>query len=411
MILNFSELNPKRLTQEDGVAGWYPYYAGFSLRFACDLLREANLQQGALVADPWVGSGTTTLAAALGGFRAFGSDLNPFAVTIASARLISRHRARALCQVAAEIAESRDCPDLQAGDALRDWLSPSAARRTRALVGGILERFGVDTACRSLPPEPAFLLLCLVRGVRDVAALKIRTNPTWIKPGVNPQRSGRDIVVRFKHWVQHLADQAATSLPSDNCQLVVADARRLPLADGSAEAVLTSPPYCTRIDYAVTTRFELAVIGQTTDEFDHLRPRLMGTTTIRTPHQLSEATHWPQRLRMMLGSVRSHPSHRSEGYYFRNLLQYFSDADASLQELYRVLSKRGVAYLVLQSSYYKEIEIDLPSLFADLAAVHRFRAQILLRTPVRRVLTTINSRSRQYLEGRNYSEAIISLQK
>jgi hypothetical protein len=411
MTLRFSELNPKRLTQEDGNEGWYPYYAGFSLRFASDVLREARLPHGALVADPWVGSGTTTVAAAMGGLRAFGADLNPFAIVVASARLVSADAARGLCSLANEVGAQSALPELSEDDALRDWLPEAAARRARSVVRAILSRFGVGRRWRTIPPEAAFLLLCLVRGVRDVAKLRRGTNPTWVAPGVLPDANGRAVVLRFKHWVLHLASQPDRSISTTDHELVVADARSLPLGDSTVDAVLASPPYCTRIDYAVTTRFELAVIGQMSTEYDLLRRQLMGTTTIRTPHMVAAAAHWPKTLRTTLHAVRTHSSHRSEGYYFRNMLQYFTDADTSIRELSRILVRGGAAYLVLQSSYYKEIAIDLPLLLAELAKVHGFNADIVLRTPVRRILTTMNSKSRQYLDGRNYSEAMVRLIK
>ncbi len=411
MTLRFSELNPKRLTQEDGNDGWYPYYAGFSLRFASNLLREANLPRGAFVADPWVGSGTTTLAAAMCGLRAFGADLNPFAIVVATARLVSGIAAQRACSLADDLVAERDLPVLSDDDALRDWLPVAAARRTRALARGILSAFDIGPAWSSVPAEAAFLLLCLIRGARDVARPRRGTNPTWATPGAVPDANGRAVALRFKHWIQHLAAQPARSITTRGHELVVADARRLPLSDAAVDVVLASPPYCTRIDYAVTTRFELAVLGYSQSAFDQLRREMMGSTTIRLPHMVDAPNHWPKALRATLTAVRTHPSHRSEGYYFRNLLQYFTDADMSIGELSRVLVPGGTAYLVLQSSYYKEVALDLPRLFLDLARVHGFEASIVFRVPVRRVLTTINSKSRQYLDGRNYSEAIVRLQR
>ena len=114
-------------------------------------------------------------------------------------------------------------------------------------------------------------------------------------------------------------------------------------------------------------------------------------------------------MRRVLHTVRDHPSHRSKGYYLRNILQYFADAHRSLSEVERILAKDGQALMVLQSSYYKEHELDLPLLFSDMAKSHGMRADIVLRMPVRRVMTSLNSRSRRYLDERQYTEALLQL--
>ncbi|AKU98483.1 DNA modification methylase [Labilithrix luteola] len=113
----------------------------------------------------------------------------------------------------------------------------------------------------------------------------------------------------------------------------------------------------------------------------------------------------------MLASVRDHPSHRSKGYYLRNLLQYFNDADESLAEIRRTLTARGQALLVLQSSYYKEHELDLAALFADIAREMGLSAEIMFRMPVRRVMTSLNSKSRRYLDTRSYTESLLRLRR
>lgn len=58
-----------------------------------DLLVRACCPAGGLVLDPCCGSGTTLVAAAAAGRRALGSDRNPDAVAIASARLAAVRRA------------------------------------------------------------------------------------------------------------------------------------------------------------------------------------------------------------------------------------------------------------------------------------------------------------------------------
>jgi DNA modification methylase len=61
---------------------WSYTYTAFSLAFARAALKQLGAQPGSAVIDPFVGSGTTVLAAALGGFSALGIDISPFSALL-----------------------------------------------------------------------------------------------------------------------------------------------------------------------------------------------------------------------------------------------------------------------------------------------------------------------------------------
>jgi DNA modification methylase len=90
--MQFDELpisSPKRDHRLDsGWDGFFPYYAGYPESFARKILQGSGLKPGAVVLDPWNGSGTTTFAAAHLGFKAVGLDLNPVMVIVSRARTL-----------------------------------------------------------------------------------------------------------------------------------------------------------------------------------------------------------------------------------------------------------------------------------------------------------------------------------
>ena len=51
----------------------------------------------------------------------------------------------------------------------------------------------------------------------------------------------------------------------------------MPIKEQSVSHILSSPPYCTRIDYAVATALELGLLGYTRTEFNSLRLSLLGS--------------------------------------------------------------------------------------------------------------------------------------
>jgi SAM-dependent methyltransferase len=396
-------LTPKRLKSDSGIDEMYPYYAGFSSRFAAATLREMDLPSGALVLDPWNGSGTTTTAAAMLGLPAIGMDLNPFACAVAAAKLAPRRHGPQLLRLASQLADEaaqRAAEVALDGEPLSDWLPASAAFFARALVGTIRAR------TRHSPAQRAVLLVALARALRPYAIARTK-NPTWPVPLLGRVNA---CTVRGDFVAQTAAVAALlTEDPQARIRIAVADARKLPVDDASVSAMLTSPPYFTRIDYAAKTGFELALLGHRSPE--SLRKRLMGTTALRAPRAETVPKDWPSAIRTVLRGIRQHPSHRSAGYYFPNAVQYFGDAMASMAEIHRVLAPDGTALLVLQDSYYKELHVDLPALFCSIARSLGLRAAIQRSEPVRLVMTSINTASRKYLPKRSYAESVIRITK
>ena len=98
--------------------------------------------------------------------------------------------------------------------------------------------------------------------------------------------------------------------------------------NNSVGVILTSPPYLTRIDYAVAYARELAVLGIDVLGSRELRSSLMGTTLIR-PVRADGPAFGPLATDL-LRRVSSHPSKASKGYYLKQVRQYLDDLCLSL---------------------------------------------------------------------------------
>ena len=194
-------------------------------------------------------------------------------------------------------------------------------------------------------------------------------------------------------------------------QVFLGDARSLPLEEHTVDLVVTSPPYCTRIDYVVNTSFELAAlgIGDKQPSFDELRRTSMGTPLARRAVAPAADT-FPDEVAHVLSSIREHPSKASSNYYYKTYAQYFSDSMASVAELRRVLKPGAAAVLVVQSSYYKDIYVDLPELYVAMGQALDMRASIAAEYDVNRFLAQINSRSTAHRKSTSHREAVVVLE-
>lgn len=423
-VLQPESLSPKRLIASRDLDAWYPYYAGFSSVFARRVLESLRLPEGARVLDPWNGSGTTACAAYELGLHVVGVDLNPVAGVIALGKLAALALDPRLLERATDLLAERFSGRNAAADTgeLGNWLDRRSANLMRRLVEQA-SVIGATLAARSrrlrsetgFDPVTAFLLLCLLRSGRQLALKRSWSNPTWVKmsePGSLRTIEWREAFVRTAKSFLFEAHHRSVVSGGRAC-VATGDAVNLPTFGRDFDVVLTSPPYCTRIDYAMTTGFELAALGLAAEnEFRLLRERLMGTPVLRPPRERPDLPNLVPSVQRMLDQVSAHPSYASRGYYHRNLLQYFVDAQAALQEIASRLRRDGVCLIVVQNSYYKEIEIDLPALYAEMSEGAGFReATIPFYVPVRSFFAGINGRAARHLAERSYREAVVVLRR
>lgn len=416
-------LDAKRKPSEvKGIESWYPYYAGYTEDFARGVLQQLSADAPLTVLDPWNGSGTTTRVAHEMGHHAIGFDLNPVASLVASAKIVHPADALHVSGLARRMATA--CPsEIDSFDSLLPWLAPSVVSQFRSIQGRILGELAtssggntISPASGSLPPLAAFMMLALIRVAREVASIHQGTNPTWTTPGEGRRRAIRTLGRRWETKVKEMACDLDLSQAEGRPwfgKISTADARCLPLPDSNVDLVLTSPPYCTRIDYVVNSSFELAAlgIGGRTQEFEDLRRASMGTPLTRKGPLPGIPPTWPNSVHNLLTAIRTHPSKASASYYYKTFHQYFADARTSLVELHRVLKPGGLALFVVQTSYYKNLSVDLPSLYIDLAKDLGFSGALLGEAPVHRSIAQIHRHTAQHRKESLYKEAVITLEK
>src|SRR5436190_8951017 len=66
---------------------WYYYKERFSPIFIEQAIQISGIEKNELIIDPFNGSGTTTLTAAMSGYKSIGIEVNPFTSFLASAKL------------------------------------------------------------------------------------------------------------------------------------------------------------------------------------------------------------------------------------------------------------------------------------------------------------------------------------
>lgn len=379
MISITPKLNPSKKST------LYPYYAGYSYDFVLEVLSPYK-ETRTSVLDPWSGTGLTSVVAKQLGLESQGFDINPVMTIIAKANNIHNELSPSILSISQDIIKrfhyNKSLNIDYDNEPLNLWFDKESSQYIRSLELLIYKVLVSQTKRESLYVNEnnltslsSFFYVALFRFVKDIVKNKFSSsNPTWIKIAKNEEQkisfSKNYLIENFNEIIQQqlLIIQQVTyfNYNANNVNFMTANSKNLPVKDKSVNCILTSPPYCTRIDYAVSMRPELAILGLAHHQyFQNFRQELIGSPTIRQ-NVVQQNPLWGNSCNDFLDKVKAHSSVASSGYYHTNLVQYFDDMYNSFTELSRVCKPNAMLGLVVQDSFYKELHNDLATFFEEM---------------------------------------------
>lgn len=412
--------NPKRNGNDEPVhINWFPYYAGYSSGFVHDVLETIGIHNGDTILDPWNGSGTTTTTAYRMGANAIGCDINPVMVVAAKSALLDPGTAPSIVPLSEEIIHAASLLQYSLhNDPLCTWYAPSSASQLRllhraiwkVLVDPVASPTSLARDISGLSTLAAFFITALFRTTRHFLSPFVGSNPTWIRTPkslstrIRPSKDA--LLTHFRSEVQSMATTLTLACKSGLKEprhatgptIAVESSTSLSFKSQSVKAVVSSPPYLTRIDYAVATKPELAVLGMSlSDDFDVLRKSMIGAPTVR--RRALATNTLGETCQTFLDSVEKHSSKGSHNYYHKLFVQYFSDMALSLTEIARLLVSGGTCVLVVQDSYYKELHADLARFVTEISQISGLTLYDRHDFEWNRNMVRVNSRARKYRES------------
>jgi hypothetical protein len=254
---------------------------------------------------------------------------------------------------------------------------------------------------------------------RELARPFQSSNPTWLKTAndvdslIKSDRAWIDerFIEHVRSMAMVLSTQETPNAAEQPIEIRVADSTSPSLNRRSVDAVLTSPPYCTRIDYTAATRVELAIISRLvhTDTLQ-LGRDMIGST--RVPKvKVAQDISWGPTCRKFLSEMKQHPSKASDGYYLNTHLDYFDKISRSLWVISKALRSKGAAILVVQDSFYKDIHNDLPRIMTEMAARRGLSLKRREDFYIRRSMSGINPNTRNYNRRPGAVESVLCFEK
>lgn len=339
----------KTIVETLGRSPIHPFPARMAPGIALEALGESKTPLRVL--DPMAGSGTVLAVARASGHRAFGYDLDPLAVLLASVwtRTVDPNRVR---DKAAEVLDRAKIAfaSLTSGQAypsgsddetrkfIRYWFDDYARRQLAALSAAIDHVH--DEVTRNVL-WCGFSRLIITKQAGASLAMDLshsRPHKVFDHAPVKPFN-------RFTAAVNTVVSncpQPGTGSVGPLAVVTQGDARQLRIANNSIDLVLTSPPYLNAIDYMRCSKFSLVWMGYTVSELRKIRADSVGSEK-----SSQEATD-VQWVGSLIKALRLNPRLANRDHAL--LSRYIWDMERALAEVSRVLRSGGRAVYVVGDS-------------------------------------------------------------
>lgn len=388
--LHNGETNPLQLSK---------YHAGYSPHFVKKALAFLNAQRGDTIVDPWCGAGTTGWTSQIYGLNSYLIDLNPVCAIFSAASdlwLSTSGMVKVIRNLEKELINSLKSEKIDKKRNLPIWCPPNFTNYTIWVLNSI-GRTNLELDRKLISSVHAFLVVAIFNIYKNFIDFYRTTNPTYYKLEKKYYRdiNKNDFLVLFKLEVERLLNNLKIFSQNSFSQKILVYNRSSVepvFEENCADWIITSPPYCTRIDYSRVTFIELKLLELANFlNFDTIRKNLIGTTTV--DHQKGVSSdQWGYQCNDLLIKIKNHKSYGSRHYYYYNFCQYFFDIFQSFLQIRKYLRKHGKGLIVVQNSYYKELEIDLGEIFIEMLANIEMEGEIIKTETLSRSKTTKKER-------------------
>jgi hypothetical protein len=367
---------------------WYYFKEGFSSALVQEAISTVvkNKRREINVLDPFCGSGTTPLTAALFGHQCTAIEVNPFLSFVAQVKATPQlwrrkqyeeNLSRILRSSRRRSSHLENFSTFSQRAGLKKWLfNKDVLCKVTSILNAINVQTPVHNEAFTLAALVAAFECCNVK--RDGKALRYKKD--WKKR----KYAANDVVDKFKEHARIMIDDverfpiAADKFP----RIINSDSRTAlsTLEDSCYDLVVTSPPYLNSFDYSDVYRPELFLANYVKDNKELSGIRLK---TLRSHIQVD----WPRETSVecdLLTPILNKLNTSDKLWSARIPLMvnaYFDDLNKIINVIVQKLRRGGQIWLVVSTSAYGGVHIPVDLILAELAnesglaleGIHRLR--------------------------------------
>ncbi len=346
--------------------GYYTYPAKFIPQLAARLIRELSVA-GDIIADPFMGSGTTVVEAMMQTRVGVGVDINPVAHLVARVKS-TPIEPDTLKHTLAKFDFEHARPIIPMNERIDYWFPEKQKEKLGAILGAVVKIKNETTRDFFLVAFAQILKSCSIWLQRSV------------KPTRDPHKTPADPFAAFAKQTRAMLkqnqafwdslDERVRENPAAFRKTQCGDARQLPIEKNSATLVVTSPPYVTSYEYA--DLHQLAALWlEYCDSLPEFRKRFIGTA-----HS--------ERAEIHLHSAIADDICRAMGTTkkSREVQNYFADMLECFREMHRALKPGGKACIVIGNTELQGVKILNAEVFAEQMHSLGFRTHDIIKREI-----------------------------
>lgn len=387
---------------------WYGYKEGFSSILVEKAISVLGVRGNDYILDPFNGSGTVTLTAALNNIKAVGIEVNPFAAFMAEVKMENDSTGEFSNMIAPVLTNA--CPEIYSPLNVFSTFSEKTGKDKWLFNSDVLNAFESSWQYVATFSEPIRKLMQLsligaamdnCNASKDGKCLKYKKD--WKSRGFNSVTFVKSLEKRLINCKEDLK-----STPIKNKAIIInSDSREeIKKLPEQYKLCVTSPPYLNSFDYT-----------------DIYRPELFLGKFISSNQELMELRF--KTIRSHVEIVLPKPQHDSFGKIYNNIFSqicnsndvwskqipimiqsYFEDMENVLVDLYDKAQKGGELWMVVANSVYVGIEIPVDLILAEIGTNRNWKLKRI------EVLRYINRRKTKYNASIDkVRESLIILQK
>ncbi|MDY6971071.1 MAG: DNA methyltransferase [Thermodesulfobacteriota bacterium] len=353
---------------------WYFYKEGFSPNLVEQVIEISGLRKDDVILDPFNGSGTTTLTAALKGYRSIGIEVNPFTSYLSSAKLknanlkkFKKHKAELLSSV-----EKGGKSNLigfstfSKSDKLDKWLFNDGV--LNSFEGGWI----YTSQIFSYNIRKLFRLALITAAMKNCNARRdgkcLRYRLSWKDYNFNKESFLKSLSAQLDQMIEDIEQYPL----SQNATIINADSRKALNDSNKVESFslcITSPPYLNTFDYTDIYRPELFLGKFVTNKQELYDLRLH---TVRSHVQAKWTFPTLSDFGILYNETISQIKENRENLmhkYIPVMIQaYFEDMFNLLKLLRPKAKKNASLWIVVSNSAYAGIEVPVDLILGDVGS-------------------------------------------
>jgi DNA modification methylase len=350
---------------------WYYYKEGFSPALVESAIDSLGLTSSDIIVDPFNGSGTVTLSAAMKGIKSFGFEVNPFTAFIAKTKVKNANISTFdnVCQDILSGAKKQKKSPLLTFSTFSENSNKSKwlfnADVLNSFEGGIsmLNKIDDDNIKDILKLSLIGSIMDNSNARRDGKCLRYKNN--WVELNFNKESFLRALGKRLQAIREDLSNDRELTTPN----IVCGDSRSIIEHNLSNKFSLciTSPPYLNTFDYTDIYRPEL-FLGRFINSMSELYDLRLNTVRSHVqvkwnkPTQKNFGTLYDVAIKEIL-SRQNHLMHKDIPFMIQ---AYFEDMQNILSTLKGKAKNNAELWLVVSTSAYAGIEIPVDMIIGEI---------------------------------------------